>query len=102
MNFTFDKWVYNVIPVTNPTQYTKSGKYIVKSQESHLVKYTPKSQRHEVFFLLQDLFDRIDVNHDGSISRAELEDALRSGAVGGGLSNDTEATTATKGIANRK
>ena len=25
MNCTFDKWVWNVIPVPNPTQYTKLG-----------------------------------------------------------------------------
>ena len=33
MNFTFDKWVHNVIPVTNPTQYTKFGKYKVKIKQ---------------------------------------------------------------------
>ena len=33
MNLTFDKWVQNVIPVTNPTQYTKLGKYNVKTNK---------------------------------------------------------------------
>ena len=35
IDFTFYKWVYNVIPVTNPTQYTKLGKHIVKNTKKN-------------------------------------------------------------------
>jgi len=42
----------------------------------------------------QSLFDKIDTNHDGSISRGELENALRSGAVGGGSQFGTMVTGA--------
>ena len=36
INLTFYKWVHNVIPVTNPTQYTKLGKYTVKTNNPNL------------------------------------------------------------------
>ena len=50
MTFTFDEWVQNVIPVQNPTQYTKLGKHKVKNDKSQLVQYT-KNAKNVVFFV---------------------------------------------------
>ena len=36
VKFTFEKYVVNGIPATNPTQYTNLGKYMVKSPNSLL------------------------------------------------------------------
>ena len=52
MNFTFDKWVQNVIPVTNPTQYTKLGKYKVKTPKSTFTPNTPKCQKKTQFAVI--------------------------------------------------
>ena len=38
MKSTFHNWVLNVIAVTNPTQYTKSANYDVKTQKSKWIK----------------------------------------------------------------
>ena len=38
MNFTIHKWVCNAIAVPNPTQYTKLGKYMIKTKTKQLVQ----------------------------------------------------------------
>ena len=42
MKSAIHKWALNVIPVPNPTQYTKKCKNIVKTQKSKLVQNTTK------------------------------------------------------------
>ena len=36
MELTIHKWVLNAMTVTNPTQYTKADKYIVKTQNQNV------------------------------------------------------------------
>ena len=48
MYLTIHKWVWNVIPVTNPTQYTQLGKYKVKTKKTKFTPNTPKYQKSTI------------------------------------------------------